>query len=61
MKNPELLNELEQKIKDMATALSQSREKIASGVAQEDVSGKLSLIEDHVKNLIQLLNQLEND
>ena len=55
------MDSLEQKIKDMATALSQSREKIASGVAQEDVSGKLSLIEDHVKNLIQLLNQLEND
>ncbi len=59
MKNTPLLSELELKIKELVSALERSREKAATEVAQEGVSEKLSLIEDHVKNLIQLLDQLE--
>jgi len=59
MKNTPLLSELELKIKELVSALERSREKAATEVAQEGVCEKLSLIVDHVKNLIQLLDQLE--
>ena len=59
MKNTRLLSELEIKIKELVSALERSREKTGSGIEQEGVSEKLSLVEDHVKNLIQLLDQIE--
>ncbi|MBL7014527.1 MAG: hypothetical protein ISR83_08920 [Candidatus Marinimicrobia bacterium] len=59
MKNTPLLSELELKIKELVSALERSREKAGNGIEQEGVSEKLSLIEDHVKNLIQLLDQIE--
>ncbi len=59
MKNSPLLSELELKIKELVSALERSRERAATEVVQEGVSEKLSLIEEHVKNVIQLLDQLE--
>tara|TARA_X000000368_G_C22741558_1_gene584099 strand:- start:187 stop:360 length:174 start_codon:yes stop_codon:yes gene_type:complete len=57
MKDLNLLNELEQKIKLMVSSLEKERS-IKNRVATEE-SGKLSDIEERVKNLINLIDQLE--
>ena len=57
MKDSNLLNELEQKIKLMVSSLEKERS-IKNRVATEE-SGKLSDIEERVKNLINLIDQLE--
>ena len=59
MKDLNLLNELEQKIKLMVSSLEKERS-IKNRVATEE-SGKLSDIEERVKNLINLIDQLEQN
>ena len=59
MKDSNLLNELEQKIKLMVSSLEKERS-IKNRVATEE-SGKLSDIEERVKNLINLIDQLEQN
>ena len=59
MKDLNLLNELEQKIKLMVSSLEKERS-IKNRVATEE-SGKLSDIEERVKNLINLIDQLEKN
>ena len=58
MKDLALLNELEVKIRELVSSLERERNKISDNSLKE--SEKLSRIEEKVKNLIQLFNQLEN-
>ena len=59
MKDVSLLNELEQKIRELVSSLEREREKNAQSEKAVQESQKLSLIEEKVKNLINLLDQLE--
>ena len=59
MKDVALLNELEQKIRELVSSLEREREKNAQSEKAVQESQKLSLIEEKVKNLINLLDQLE--
>ena len=59
MKDISLLNELEQKIRELVSSLEREREKNAQSEKAVQESQKLSLIEEKVKNLINLLDQLE--
>ena len=59
MKDIPLLNELEQKIRELVSSLEREREKNAQSEKAVQESQKLSLIEEKVKNLINLLDQLE--
>ena len=54
-----LLNELEQKIVGLVSALKSEREKNRDGNNKVIESQKLSKIEDHVKNMIKILDDLE--
>ena len=54
-----LLNELEQKIVGLVSALKSEREKNSDSNNKVIESQKLSKIEDHVKNMIKILNDLE--
>ena len=54
-----LLNELEQKIVGLVSALKSEREKNSDTNNKVIESQKLSKIEDHVKNMIKILDDLE--
>ncbi len=54
-----LLNELEQKIVGLVSALKSEREKNSESNNKVIESQKLSKIEDHVKNMIKILDDLE--
>ena len=60
MKDLTLLNELEVKIRELVSALKREREMNKNSDKSLKESEKLSRIEEKVKNLIQLFNQLEN-
>ena len=59
MKDIELLNELEVKIREMVSSLERERDKntISNNAVQE--SEKLSKIEEKVRHLINMIDQLE--
>ena len=59
MKDTSLLNELEMKIKELVSSLEREREKNAKSEITVYESQKLSLIEEKVKNLINLIDQME--
>ncbi len=59
MKDISLLNELEQKIRELVSSLEREREKNSQSDKAVQESQKLSQIEEKVKNLINLLDQLE--
>ena len=59
MKDVSLLNELEQKIRELVSSLEREREKNVQSEKAVQESQKLSQIEEKVKNLINLLDQLE--
>ena len=59
MKDLNLLNELEQKIRLMITSLEKEKNKKNNNSTIE--SSKLSDIEERVKNLISLIDQLEDN
>ena len=54
-----LLNELEQKIVGLVIALKSEREKNSDSNNKVIESQKLSKIEDHVKNMIKILDDIE--
>ena len=54
-----LLNELEQKIVGLVSDLKSEREKNSDSNNKVIESQKLSKIEDHVKNVIKILDDLE--
>tara|TARA_B100000214_G_C23952318_1_gene621081 strand:- start:1653 stop:1838 length:186 start_codon:yes stop_codon:yes gene_type:complete len=59
MKDIGLLNELEMKIRELVSTLERERQKNIKSDESTKVSQKLSLIEEKVKNLINLIEQLE--
>ena len=59
MKDLSILNELEQKISELVSALEREREKNSQGDQAVIESQKLSRIEENVQNLIHLLDQME--
>tara|TARA_Y100001970_G_scaffold293930_1_gene444751 strand:+ start:741 stop:926 length:186 start_codon:yes stop_codon:yes gene_type:complete len=59
MKDIGLLNELEMKIRELVSTLERERQKNIKSDESTQVSQKLSLIEEKVKNLINLIEQLE--
>tara|TARA_B100001250_G_C19744176_1_gene764478 strand:- start:97 stop:279 length:183 start_codon:yes stop_codon:yes gene_type:complete len=59
MKDMELLNELELKIREMVSSLDREREKNVGSNKNIMDSKKLSEIEDHAKNLIKILDEIE--
>ena len=59
MKDLSILNELEQKIRELVSALEREREKNSQGDQAVIESQKLSRIEENVQNLIHLLEQME--
>jgi len=59
VKDMELLNELELKIREMASSLDREREKNIGSNKNLMNSKKLSEIEDRVKSLIKTLDDLE--
>ena len=61
MNDISLLNELEQKVRELVSALENEREKNSEAERTVIESQKLSRIEENVQNLTNLLNQLEKD
>ena len=59
MKNLELLNKLEINVRDLVSSLKREREKNADSEKAIHESMKLSQIEEKVRNLINLVDQLE--
>ena len=59
MKDVKLLSELEQKVRELVSSLEREREKNSQSSKAVQESQKLSQIEEKVKNLINLLDQLE--
>ncbi len=59
MKDLELLNKLEIKVRDLVSSLTKEREKNADSEKAVHESMKLSQIEEKVRNLINLVDQLE--
>jgi hypothetical protein len=59
MKNIELLNNLEIKVRDLVSSLKREREKNVDSEKVVHESMKLSQIEERVRNLINLVDQLE--
>ena len=59
MKDVSLLNELELKVRELVSSLEREREKNVQSEKAVQESKKLSQIEEKVKNLINLLDQLE--
>ncbi len=59
MKDIKLLSELEQKVRELVSSLEREREKNSQSSKAVQESQKLSQIEEKVKNLINLLDQLE--
>ncbi len=60
MRDLSLLNELELKIREMVVALEREKARNADAKRPTDVSSKLSEIEGRVKNLINLIEQLDS-
>ena len=61
MNDISLLNKLEQKVRELVSALENEREKNSETERTVIESQKLSRIEENVQNLTNLLNQLEKD
>ena len=61
MNDISLLNELEQKVRELVSALEIEREKNSETERTVIESQKLSRIEENVQNLTNLLDQLEKD
>jgi hypothetical protein len=61
MKDISLLNELELKIKELVSSLERERDKSAQSEKSAHESQKLSQIEEKVKNLINLIGQMEKN
>ena len=61
MKDLSLLSELELKIRELVSSLEREREKNADSDKAIQESGKLSQIEEKVRNLIYLVSQLEQN
>ena len=59
MKDLSLLNELELKIRELVSSLTREREKNSEAEKAIQESRKLSQIEEKVKNLVNLIDQLE--
>jgi len=59
MKDVKLLSELEQKVRELVSSLEREREKNSQSAKAVQESQKISQIEEKVKNLINLLDQLE--
>ena len=59
MKDIELLNTLEVKIREMASSLEREREKNSDSGKTVQESEKLSKIEERVRHLINMIDQLE--
>ena len=59
MKDLELLNKLELKVRDLVSSLKKEREKNTDSEKAVHESMKLSQIEEKVRNLINLVDQLE--
>ena len=59
MNDLSLLNELEQKIREMVSALEREKSRNLDSEKSQQESTKLSEIEEKVKNLINLIDQLE--
>ena len=59
MKDLSLLNELELKIRELVSSLEREREKKSEAGKGIQESQKLSQIEEKVKNLVNLIDQLE--
>ena len=61
MNDISLLKELEQKVRELVSALENEREKNSEAERTVIESQKLSRIEENVQNLTNLLDQLEKD
>tara|TARA_B100001013_G_scaffold318490_1_gene226868 strand:+ start:529 stop:714 length:186 start_codon:yes stop_codon:yes gene_type:complete len=61
MNDISLLNELEQKVRELVSTLENEREKNSEAERTVIESQKLSRIEENVQNLTNLLDQLEKD
>ena len=61
MNDISLLNELEQKVRELVSALENEREKNSEAEITVIESQKLSRIEENVQNLTNLIAQLEKD
>ena len=61
MKQSSLLNELELKIRELVNSLEREREKKSNSDKTVEESQKLSRIEEKIKNLINLVDQLERN
>ena len=59
MKDIELLNTLEVKIREIASSLEREREKNSDSGKTVQESEKLSKIEERVRHLITMIDQLE--
>ena len=59
MKDIELLNTLEVKIREMVSSLEREREKSSDSEKTVQESEKLSKIEERVRHLINMIDQLE--
>tara|TARA_B100000959_G_scaffold40663_1_gene40388 strand:- start:100 stop:285 length:186 start_codon:yes stop_codon:yes gene_type:complete len=59
MKDLSLLNELELKIRELVSSLEREREKYSGAEKGIQESQKLAQIEEKVKNLVNLIDQLE--
>ena len=59
MKDLALLTELEQKIREMVSALERERKRNIESKKSIEESSKLSEIEEKVKTLIHLIDQLD--
>ena len=59
MKDLSLLNELEIKIREMVSALEREKARNLESKSSIQESSKLSEIEEKVKNLIHLIDQLD--
>ena len=59
MKDLSLLNELELKIRELVSSLEREREKNSEAEKTIQESQKLSQIEEKAKNLVNLVDQLE--
>ena len=61
MNDISLLNKLEQKVRELVSALENEREKNSEAERTVIESQKLSRIEENVQNLTNLIDQLEKD
>jgi hypothetical protein len=59
MNDSNLLNELEQKIVSLVTALRSEKDKNKNNSGNVIESQKLSKIEEHVNNMIKILDKVE--